>query len=480
MLDFEKHLESLNNEPEWFKNERVCAWERFSQLPSPVQSDEAWRVLNVEAIDLDKVEIADAGKKTGGASPRPYAGAPTNIDELDQIKQYIEDPAGIIIESTHGTWCQLSEELSRQGVICTAMPEALTKHAYLIQSFSIGLAENIQHDKFAQLNQAFCHGGIFIYVPDSVVISKPLVCLNLFEAEVGKLAMSRLTVPAGRNSQLSIVNILSSGRRQDPDYSNKSYALVNYLMQMHMQAGAQLDYAEVQNFSDNTFVIKSTNYGLERDSRLQALTATLGAGQLKDEIRTVLQDRGAECTVNGIVLGNKSECFNVNTIDDHNAPDTKSSIDFRFALKDEAKSIYHGTIKVAKEAQKTNAFQSNKNLLLGDKAHADSIPKLEILTDDVKCSHGATVGPVDHKQLFYLMSRGLNASQAEELIVNGFFHQLVGDCKIKGVSDWLDVLVANKIEKGTVVVHSNLPAEQKPVAAALRTSHKKEQPALVK
>ena len=482
MLDFVKHLEALKHEPQWLKDERSAAWEKFSQLPMPTQSEEAWRLLDLNTMDLEKLAIV------------PYKPQQTNslknIDALfeeskahlywgKQIKQYIEETAAIIVESPQGIWIHLDEEIARQGVICTTVPEAVTKHADLIQSFLTKAEESNQSDKFTALNQAFCHAGIFIYVPANVVISKPFVCLNLF----GTDSMSRFVLLAGKHSKLSAINILTDGEQAGKplnDDKNKQYTLVNYALQMHIQPGAQVDYAEVQDFNDNTFAIYHSNYCLERDSQLTALIAAFGAGQLKDEIRTVLKDRGAECTVNGIVLGNKNECFNVSTIDDHDAPDTKSSIDFRVVLKDQAKSIYHGIIEVAKEAQKTNAFQSNKNLLLGEKAHADSIPKLEILADDVKCSHGATVGPVDRNQLFYLMSRGLNASKAEELIVSGFFHQLIGDCKIEGVSDWLDSLLANKIENSIINEDINLSTKKEPIAAPLSVSHKKGQPALVK
>ncbi len=137
--------------------------------------------------------------------------------------------------------------------------------------------------------------------------------------------------------------------------------------------------------------------------------------------------------------------YSFNTIQDHIAPDTSSTINFRVALKDSSSSAYLGTIRVSKEGQRTDSTQSNKNLLLGANAHADSIPKLEILADDVKCSHGATVGPADKEQIFYLMSRGLNNLEAEELIVTGFFRQVVQSCPVDGAGDWINNLVAEKI-----------------------------------
>src|SRR4030095_7410926 len=140
-----------------------------------------------------------------------------------------------------------------------------------------------------------------------------------------------------------------------------------------------------------------------RDAQFTSLAVATGGRQTKSDIATVLNALGVSNEVLGIVLGSRRENYSFDTIEQHNAHDTRSNINFRVALKDAAASVYQGTIKVAKAAQKTNTYQQNKNLLLGGEARADSIPRLEILADDVKCSHGATVGPVDKEQLFYLM-----------------------------------------------------------------------------
>ena len=161
-----------------------------------------------------------------------------------------------------------------------------------------------------------------------------------------------------------------------------------------------------------------------------------------------MTDRGGNSDVKGIVLGDLHEHISFNTIQEHAATDTTSNINFpRRSLKDSASSIYQGIVKVDKIAQRTNAFQSNKNLILGNEARADSIPRLEILADDVKCSHGATVGPVDKDQLFYLNSRGLPLKEAEELIVIGFFAQVLNTISIKGAADWIGSLIAEKIHQ---------------------------------
>ncbi len=467
MIDFAKHLAKCEHEPQWLKEKRASAWEKFSALPMPSEAEEGWRLLDPSAINLDKLENVPC-----------FAGKSGDIKELErnlsegielrsndclhwyqQINEFIKETAGIIIETPAGIWCQLDQQLTKNGVIFTTLAQAVTKHADVIQPYLVQ-SEDDQEGKFSLLNQALHSTGMVIFIPEGIVVNRPLVYLNSFSHSDSSLTNARLLLLLGKHAQLQVINVLTSGEEGPVTGNNKQLSVINHLLQAHLQAGARLDYAEVQNFDSKTFAVIHSDYQLERDSSLNALIVAFGAGQLKGEIRTVLKDRGAESKLNGVVLGNKSECFNFNTIDDHDAPDTKSSIDFRVALKDEAQSMYQGIIKVAKTAQKTEAFQSNKNLLLSEKTHADSIPKLEILADDVKCSHGATVGPVDRNQVFYLMSRGLSANKAEELIVSGFFHQLLADCKIDGVSDWLDSLAASKIsdDAHNSKTHKNQPA----------------------
>ncbi len=481
MFDFKTYLAKFDQEPQWLKDKRIQAWEKFSQLPAPAENDEAWRLLDLDVINLDNLQPSAA--PTNKLTSVKEIGEFLNLYE--HINEFVQNPAGVLIESPHGMWHHLDEQFARQGVIITTLHEALSKHAEVLKPYLSRLlgqsaeeknasgennenelvSEFSQSSKFALLNQAICPNALIVYVPKNVVIDRPFISLSLFNHSVATLNLARLIVIAEEHSQVSLVNVLTTDiaagaadskqitGKTNGNGSNSTHqlSLTNFLLQVFLAPGAELNYAEIQNYDQHTFAISHSYYTQERDSRLHSLVAALGGGQLKGEIRNILKDRGAESNLNGIVLGSNNERFNFNTIEDHIAPDTKSSIDFRVALKDEAQSIYHGNIQVSKAAQKTNAFQSNKNLLLGAKAHADSIPKLEILADDVKCSHGATVGPVDRKQVFYLMSRGLDESQAEELIVNGFFHQVLADCPIVGIAEWLDALVAKKIHSGSII-----------------------------
>ena len=168
--------------------------------------------------------------------------------------------------------------------------------------------DDSEPDKLAWFNQAVSQNGIFIYIPDNVVIEKPIVCVNMFGLKTSTVALSRLVMLAGQNSQSQTISILANNGNE-PKQGNRQYALVDYLLQTHLKAGAQLDHVEVQSFDDDAFVINNANYCLEKDSRLSSLTAAFGAGQLKDEIRVILKERGAESNLSGLVLGKRKRMF---------------------------------------------------------------------------------------------------------------------------------------------------------------------------
>jgi Fe-S cluster assembly protein SufD len=219
---------------------------------------------------------------------------------------------------------------------------------------------------------------------------------------------------------------------------------------MHVKPSAKVTYLEAQLQGDEIFLVNRSTCLVDRDGRYESLTLALGGCQTKSDMATILRAPGASSGILGVVLGSGEEKFSFNTIQEHTATDTTSDINFRVALKDKSSSVYEGIVRVAKVAQRTSAYQSNKNLLLDGTATADSIPKLEILADDVKCSHGATVGPVDREQIFYLMSRGVSRSVAEQLVVLGFFRQTLEQFSFNTGLSWLSENVSRKMHGGTI------------------------------
>ncbi len=309
-----------------------------------------------------------------------------------------------------------------------------------------------QDDKFTLMNKALFTGGYFLYVPKGVRVEAPfLAFINLTGQKNeghGQAFMERLIVVAEATSEVSLLTVFSSADHTAASAKDGATAtFANIFVEVHAGSQAKINLVDLSQFGESVFAVSRTSTFIGKDATLDYTTASLGAKQIKSVIETIMVARGGHSDIKGIVLGHGSEHISYNTIQEHASPDTTSNITFRVALKDSAASIYQGIVKVDKVAQRTNAFQSNKNLLLGAEARADSIPKLEILADDVKCSHGATVGPVDKEQLFYMMSRGLSLKESEELIVTGFFAQVLNTITIKGAADWINTLAAEKIHQ---------------------------------
>lgn len=431
------NLASQNGEPAWLKELRVSSWEAYLQTPMPTGRDEDWRKTEIESLDLSNLNAIDLSTKSDLKAKLPAW--------FENALTFFDNHSGVVAEVGQASVpAKLPADLVAKGVIFCTLKEALRDHAELIRPY-LSIIESEQ--KFVLMNKALFNGGTFLYVPANVEIEGPFVSLTHFTSSNGSpngvAIFPRLIAVLGNHSKASLVNILSSEAGKENKTTLRS--LANALVEVHVAPGAKCEYLEVQRFDSNVFAITRTHNQIEQDASVKSLTVALGGSQLKGDIATVLNAHGASSDLQGIVLGDTDEHYSFNTIQKHNAPDTTSNINFRVALKGNAQSIYQGIIEVAKVAQKTAAFQSNKNLLLGNEARADSIPKLEILADDVKCSHGATVGPVDREQIFYLMSRGLSAPEAEELIVTGFFRQILEACTIGRAKEWVYDVLAEKI-----------------------------------
>lgn len=427
-----------NGEPSWLKDARLSAWELYLQKPLPTVRDEDWRKTEIDALELSVLTTADENK------------ASDSLPQSQSLKAALAKlgvTAGTFVDdySTQTKHVALTKDLEAKGVILLPIKDLVTEHGDLAKKILDKVQPTQSDDKFTLMNKSLFNTGFVLYVPAYTVVEAPIVSALTVAGSTGQAVFPRIIVVAERGSQVKLVNLFTSTAA--PTSSEKAHTLVNTLVELHLGAQAQVDLLTVDQLSGDVFAVNRVRTYLHKDSNFNFTTAGLGGRQIKSDIETIMVEAGANSDIRGVVLGDGSEHFSYNTIQEHTCPDTTSNINFRVALKDTASSIYQGIVKVDKIAQRTNAFQSNKNLLLGTEARADSIPKLEILADDVKCSHGATVGPVDKEQLFYLTCRGLTAPEAEELIVRGFFAQILDDIKITGAAEWVGELVADKIHR---------------------------------
>lgn len=442
-------LTERHAEPQWLRDARLSAWELYLKTPMPTGRDEQWRRTEIAALDLSLLRTLDCGSLADAQAKAPAWFKATT--------DHIEQRSGILLQLAGSPGLrQVAHDLEGSGVIFTDLASAVEKHADTIRPYLTSGASASVDGKFGLLNKAFFNCGFFLYVPAGVEIELPFITGVGFADSYhtrGGAIFPRLIVVAEEQASLNLIHLSGSswradherGLNQEGDGQPAAFSLVSSVVEIFVGADARVSFLEAQQFSDDVFAIGRTQTEIGRQGQFTSLAVAIGGKQCKSDIATLLNGPGASNDVLGIVLGNGRENFSFNTIEEHNAGDTRSNINFRIALKDSATSVYQGNIKVAKAAQKTDAYQQNKNLLLGSAARADSIPRLEILADDVKCSHGATVGPVDKDQIFYLTSRGLTQAQAEELIVLGFFKQVLDQFGKPFADKWLSEVISRKV-----------------------------------
>jgi Fe-S cluster assembly protein SufD len=377
--------------------------ERYRALPLPTTKDEHWRFTDLSGFDPDAWTDALADKSEASL-------APTGAAPLIAV-----DAAGIAHAGEGG----LEVERAPDGVRF----EPLADDHPLLHSL-VGWEE-----KFAAHNAALWQHGLLVHVTRDVVLDQPLYVRIANSVEGGSLFW-RLLVVAEPGSRFTVIEEHASALPDLAGYSNAAVEIV-------VQDGAKVEYVSVQNLSRATWHFASHHARVERDAELDWVTGGFGSAKGKVRIQNDLAGPGATSRVTGAYFADGTQHLDYDTFQEHIAPDTTSDFAFKGALRDNARAVWRGMIRVEEGAQGTNAYQENRNLLLSKTAHADSIPGLEILANDVRCTHGATLGQVDREQLFYLMARGLPRSEAERLIVRGFFQDVLDRVELEPVREAL-------------------------------------------
>src|SRR3989441_3212699 len=296
-------------------------------------------------------------------------------------------------------------------------------------------------EKFAAHNAALWEHGLLVVVPRGVVLDQPLYVRIANSADGGSLFW-RLLVIAEAGARFSLIEEYASARPDVAGYSNA-------VAELFVGDGAKLEYVSIQNLSRETWHFASHHATVGRDAELDWVAGGFGSKKGKIRIQNDLAGPGATSRVTGAYFADGSQHLDYDTFQEHIAPNTTSDFAFKGALRESARSVWRGMIRVEKDAQKTNAYQENRNLLLSKDAHADSIPGLEILANDVRCTHGATLGQVDREQLFYLMARGLSRAEAERLIVRGFFQDVLDRIELEPVREALGSALEARIPQAS-------------------------------
>ena len=374
------------------------ALERYRALPLPDTTEEHWRFTDLSGFDPDSF---------GDGRGQSSAAAPEGMLELDV--------AGLATISEDG----VEIEHAPEGVTFEPLSE---EHARL---YSLVRWD----EKFAAHNAALWEHGLLVVVPKGVELEKPLYARVTNSTDGGSLFW-RLLVVAEDGARFTLVEEVAS-----PTPDLRSYT--NTAQELFLESGSKLEYVSIQNLSRETWHFATHHARVERDAELDWVAGGFGSKKGKVRIQNDLAGEGATSRVTGAYFADGEQHLDYDTFQEHIAPHTTSDFAFKGALRDRSTAVWRGMIRVEPDAQKTNAYQENRNLLLSETAHADSIPGLEIMANDVRCTHGATLGRVDREQLFYLMARGLTRAEAERLIVRGFFQDILDRIDLEPVRDAL-------------------------------------------
>ena len=390
---------------------RPGALERYREIPLPTTIEESWRFTDLKGFDPDS--FASNGHARG-QTPVVASEAMLEIDT-----------AGIVTVSESGI------EVARapDGIRF----EPLADHELL--GTLVGSEE-----KFAAHNAAMWEHGLLVHVPRGVVLEKPLY-VRIANGRDGGAIFWRLLVVAEPESRFTVIEEYASASPELAGYSNA-------VSEIFVGQGGKVEYVSLQNLSAETWHFASHHARVDRDAELDWVAGGFGSKKGKVRIQNDLAGEGATSRVTGAYFADGDQHLDYDTFQEHMAPSTTSDFAFKGALRDTATSVWRGMIRVEKEAQKTNAYQENRNLLLSPKAHADSIPGLEILANDVRCTHGATVSQVDREELFYAMSRGLTRPNAERLIVRAFFQEVLDRIQLEPVREAVTEALEARIPQG--------------------------------
>jgi Fe-S cluster assembly protein SufD len=371
--------------------------ERYRALPLPTTSDEHWRFTDLKGFDPDSfghVEVSDTGTRPG-----------ESMLEIDVAAFATAGEGG------------LESERAPEGVTFAPLPES---HELLHQL--VGWDE-----KFAAHNAAMWEHGLLVHVPKGVVVERPLY-VRIANSVAGGSLFWRLLVVVEEGASLSLIEEHASARPDLAGYSNA-------VGELFVGRAAKLEYVSIQNLSRATWHFASHHARVDKDARLDWVAGGFGSRKGKTWIQNDLAGEGAESRVTGAYFADGEQHIDYDTFQEHIAPNTTSDFAFKGALRDTATAVWRGMIRVEKDAQKTNAYQENRSLMLSPDAHAVPIPGLEILANDVRCTHGATVGRVDRDELFYAMARGLSRAEAERLIIRGFFQDILDRIELEPVRE---------------------------------------------
>ncbi len=415
--------------PAWFTERQALGRERFDALPMPSAKDEAWRFASASKLDPEILQTVEK------------APAPNRTEEAMQRSVLVNERSGkaVFVNDQCVDFEPVSEELQAKGVRYLTIEQALQSEAALLEKYLFQQKTELGSEKYFELHAAFLKAGSVLFVPRGVEIEAPFVNYHWLDGE-GACAFPHTLVIAEDNAKVSLVDVFFS-----VDGESKGFAAG--VSSIIAGAGAKVFRKVVQDWNESTVSFQLDNTSAGRDAEVKSVAVNIGAERARFENQVTIEGAGAHVKLYSLTVAEKRQEFDQRTLQTHNAPNAVSDLLYKNALLDRSRTIFSGLIRVAEGAQQTDAYQTNRNLLLDPTADANALPGLEILANDVKCSHGATTGNVDEDELFYMMSRGIDRRTAMQLLVFGFFEEIIEKVESDELAEGLRTLIHQKFEK---------------------------------
>ena len=408
----------------WLHGRRQAAWDAFSEMPLPSsRRDEDWR-----RTDIGRLKLADFhdGEAVDDAL----------VEAIRLRRNQATETAALVVDAAPEVRVEQSDALAAAGIVVTSLVDAVARHPALVERalMAVGVAES----PFVALWNAMWSGGAFIYVPRSVDASVPVWVAHTAAGDHAA-TFPATVVLLEDNSSLTLVDDYLSAVGSDEIFSDALTIAV-------VGRDARLDHHVLQQWGEATWHVALHRAVLGQNARLRMFGATLGSRLQKAWWEAILDGPGAEAEITGVAFGDAAQHLDHQSLQAHRAPRTTSRLKLKVAVRDRARSVYSGLIDVDREAQQTDAYVQNRNLILSHGATADSVPRLEIRANDVRCGHGATAGHIDDDHRFYLMARGVSAEDADRLIVRGFLDDALVHCPDRGVAELVGTLLDHELE----------------------------------
>src|SRR5881394_2829330 len=419
----------LRDLPEWFRDQQCAAWDQFESLPQPTRKDQPWRFSNVGLLDL-------APFKT---SP------PLSEDDRKNILKYsrgLEKYAGRMIFANDQLVVRdvVSEDLKRRGVIFQPLERAMIEHADVFRKYFMSTEATLGSAKFAALHKALVSTGTFLFVPRGLEIELPIEIFHWLRHDNMSIFPHLLLVA----DELAKVMVIEHFRSCD----QRAVGFACGVNDLIAGPGAKVTYVCAQTWAENVIALQMNSTTVDHDASAMSLNLHLGSRYSRFESLSRLIGEGGRSDLLAVAVAKNQQEFDARTLQDHISPHTASDLLYKNALDDRARTIFGGLIRVERDAHFTDAYQKVRNLLLSDDAEANSMPGLEIMADNVRCTHGATSGQIDEDELFYLRTRGIPVPVAQRLIVTGFLDEVVKRLDHPAIADHLRRLIDDKFANG--------------------------------